>query len=487
MAEQPTHESALTLATQLRAGELTASEVIDERLRRLAAHENLASFIHTNPDKAKKEAQQADETWQKAKNNGTQSLAELPPLHGIPIAHKDLMNVANEPRTMGTRALTVTIDSKDAPGAKTLRTAGAISLGKTQVPEFGLNCYSENLVAAPARNPLNPERTPGGSSGGSAAAVASRILPFAPGSDGGGSIRIPALACGLTGLKPGRAKIPDDNTMLGRLDQFGGPQLVVTGPLAHTAKDAAFLYDVMLGGITKEAARTTAAGNLHPETSPLYKTLRAVEKAAKLRKLKIGVSLDSPFSHAHEIPLSTESTRALQLAIETLKKLGHSVQEAPINYDPSYPEAFYTLWTSGLTTLGIAEKNYNSLTPLTRTFLERALQKTPQQRQAAIEQLQHFSDNAARQWARYDLLLTPGLAHTPPEVGAFTALSPDEDYRAQCQWTPYTSMVNVVGNPAVAVPITTSATGMPMGVQLIGAPDTETLLLQIAAQIEGAR
>src|SRR5690606_27505172 len=121
--------------------------------------------------------------------------AQLPPLHGFPLAHKDLLEVAGAPTSYGTVAMPATVAENDAPGVAVLRAAGAISLGKTQVPELGLNAYSENLVAAPARNPLDLSRTPGGSSGGSAAAVAGGILTAAPGNDGGGSVRIPALAC----------------------------------------------------------------------------------------------------------------------------------------------------------------------------------------------------------------------------------------------------------------------------------------------------
>ena len=157
----------------------------------------------------------------------------LPLLHGMPLAFKDLTDVAGVVTTHGSAAL----DHKPAPAdgalAAVLKAAGVISLGKTQVPEFGLTAYSENRIAPPSRNPHAPSRSSGGSSGGSAAAVAAGLLPFAPGTDGGGSIRIPAAACGLVGLKPGRGLVPAG-------ESCGDPAgLVVAGPLARTAADAA--------------------------------------------------------------------------------------------------------------------------------------------------------------------------------------------------------------------------------------------------------
>ncbi|WP_309478041.1 amidase family protein [Leucobacter luti] len=168
-----------------------------------------------------------------------------------------------------------------------LRAAGAISLGKTQVPEFGLTGYSENLIAPPARNPLDPERTAGGSSGGSAAAVAAGMLALAPASDGGGSIRIPALACGLIGLKPGLGAIPAD-MQRGPHDEFGAPRLTVTGPLARSAADAALLFDAMRA----------------EPGDPAEPAVAAVQRADALTGLRIGVSATSPFEAAHPVPLS---------------------------------------------------------------------------------------------------------------------------------------------------------------------------------------
>ena len=183
-----------------------------------------------------KDAAAADAVHARAAREGT----ELPLLHGMPVAFKDLTDVAGVITTHGSAALDHKPALADGSLAATLKAAGVISLGKTQVPEFGLTAYSENRIAPPSRNPYALSRSSGGSSGGSAAAVAARLVPFAPGSDGGGSVRIPAAACGLVGLKPGRGLVPAG-------ESSGDPaKLVVAGPLARSAADAALMLDALV-------------------------------------------------------------------------------------------------------------------------------------------------------------------------------------------------------------------------------------------------
>ncbi|GAA1619204.1 amidase family protein [Leucobacter chromiireducens] len=456
--------SAHALRAELRAGTLSAREVTEHFLDRITERAELGAFVAVTAEHARTAAAEADERYAATPRDERD---RLPALHGIPIAHKDLTDVAGAPTTHGSAALPHAVALADAPGVQVLRDAGAISLGKTQVPEFGLTGYSENLIAPPARNPLDPARTAGGSSGGSAAAVAAGLLPVAPGSDGGGSIRIPALACGLVGLKPGLGAIPTD-VLRGVRDEFGSPRLTVTGPIARTAQDAALLFDTMRG-----AGRT---GHDEPAVT-------AVARAESLRGLRIGASDASPFASAYPTPLSPEARAAYELAGRILAGLGHTVDDAAVTYDPIYPQAFTRAWTAGLSLLELPDGAAERLAPLTRVFRERALARSVEDHTTAAAQLRAFAAHARMQWAQHDVMLTPGLAMLPPRVGAFTSLSPDDDYQLQCEWAPYTSMVNVTGLPAIAVPILTTEAGHSFGVQLIGRPGAEETLLQLAAQL----
>ncbi len=466
--------SAIELREALRRGEVSAREVTAEFLGRIAARSDLGSFLAITAERATADAAAADERWAAARASG----APLPPLHGLPTAHKDLTDVAGVPTTHGSAALVATPAAADSPGVAQLRAAGAISLGKTQVPEFGLTGYSENKVAPPARNPHDPTRTPGGSSGGSAAAVAAGLLPVAPGSDGGGSIRIPALACGLIGLKPGLGAVPTDLAR-GAVDEFGAPRLTVSGPLAHTAADAALLFDAMRGAGLR-------AGSAPGQRAGAEPALAAVARADELRGLRIGVSTESPFAPAHPTPLSAHARAAHERAATLLDGLGHHVSDAAIAYDRRYPEAFALGWTAGLSLLELPEGAAGKLMPLTREFRDHARRRPRAAHLEAAAQLREFAADVRGQWGRYDMVLTPGLAMAPPRVGEFTSLSPDADYRLQCEWAPYTSMVNVSGLPAVAVPILQDAAGLPFGVQLIGRAGSEERLLQVAAQLTGS-
>ncbi|WP_125100412.1 amidase [Leucobacter chromiireducens] len=452
--------TALELRAALHAGEISAREATSDALARIAAAASLGSFVSLAAEQARAAATAADERFARTPRDERRG---LPRLHGMPLAHKDLTDVAGLPTTHGSAAVARTVPSSDSPGVAVLRRAGALALGKTQVPEFGLTGYSENRIAGPARNPLDPERTAGGSSGGSAAAVAAGLLPVAPGSDGGGSIRIPALACGLIGLKPGLGAVPTDLAR-GPLDEFGAPRLTVTGPLARTAGDAALLFDAMRGA--------------HGEPA-----VAAVERAGELRGLRIGVSADSPFEPAHPVPLAPEARAAHGRAAELLAALGHHVEDAAMHYDSRYPHAFGIGWTAGLSLLELAPGDDERLMPLTRLFRERALARRRDDHLTAGSRLRAFAADARAQWGAYDVVLTPGLAMLPPRIGAFTSLHPDEDYRLQCEWAPFTSMVNVAGLPAIAIPILVTPGGHSFGVQLIGRAGAEETLLQLAAQL----
>ncbi|WP_427134788.1 amidase [Pseudarthrobacter sp. S9] len=481
------HElSAVQLRDALRSGELSSREAAGHFLDRIGEeNRHLGAFITVTAEQALKDAAAADAFHSRhaGKDDGA-----LPPLHGMPVAFKDLTDVAGVITTHGSAALEHKPALADGALAAALKGAGAISLGKTQVPEFGLTAYSENRIAPPSRNPHALSRSSGGSSGGSAAAVAAALVPFAPGSDGGGSVRIPAAACGLVGLKPGRGLVPAG-------ESSGDPAgLVVAGPLARSAADAALMLDALVPGADGPVADGPGADR--PGTAS-YLELASQEPP----RLRIGVSLDSPWQTIFPFTPDREALDALAEGIRRLEAAGHETTEAAIRYDNRYPGAFTTAWTAAVGSARIAPQREALLTPLTRTFRRRAQQRSPAKLNESLGFLRQFQRDTIAQYAGWDLMLMPALAQTPRPVGWFTgaghgdgywpaaewAGDADGDYRRQCEFAPWSSMVNVCGLPAISVPVHwtggAQGAGLPMGIQLIGRMGSEALLLQVATQL----
>lgn len=454
--------TALEQRNALRSGELSARELTEHYLSRIEQfNPSLGAFITVTADSALTEAAAADE--RQARGDA------LPPLHGVPLAHKDLTDVVGVVTTFGSAALDRVPAPADSPLVSVLRRAGAISLGKTQVPEFGLSCHSENLIAPPSRNPLNHDLSSGGSSGGSAAAVAAEMIPFAPGTDGGGSIRIPAAATGLIGLKPNRGRVPSGS---GQTD-LG--QFVVAGPIARTTADAALLLDAMVDEPNYHA--TSAAGH-----GPfLVEALRADGR------YRIGASTLSPFASAFPIELDEDARAGFEAGLNALAAVGHDVVPADLRYDGRYHEAFQAVWTAGLAVARIPAGREADLTTLARTLRRRAQERTATDLAAAVDILRQFEQDTIEQYAAFDMIATPALGMAPRPIGWYTAADADTDYMLQCQYSPYTSMVNVCGLPAVSVPVFTTATGLSMSIQLIGRPSAEGDLLAVSAQLEEHR
>lgn len=467
----PDEPTAVEWRDRLASGDVSAREVTGLFMSRIEERNPaLGAFLLPTPETAMREAAAADERFARGGPVGI--------LHGMPLAHKDLADVAGVPTTLGTTALEPYTPAQDGPLPAVLRRAGAISLGKTQVPEFGLSSYSENFVGPPARNPLDPTRSPGGSSGGSAAAVAAGMLPFAPGTDGGGSVRIPAAATGLVGLKPNRGRVPAG----GGQNDLG--QFVVAGPLARTAADAALMLDAMV-----------AEPNYHATSAaPLDGSFLAAALRAEGR-FRIGLSTVSPFSSRLDITLDPEATAALEAGVRDLTAAGHDVVDADLSYDENYPDAFRTVWTASLATLELPDGAEARLTPLTAAVRRRALRRSAADLVAAMDILRRFEADTIRAYSAYDMILTPTLGMTPRPLGWYQdnragaegwdedALGM-EDYARQCRYSPFTSMVNVCGLPAITVPTLTTETGLSMGIQLIGRPGAEAQLLAVAAQLE---
>ena len=484
----------------LRVGETTSVELTRHALERITdLNEHLGAFVHVSAEAALRTAGAADEAraaLAQGDGAGARDGSAAGRLLGVPTALKDGHDVAGMPTSWG--SLTTRTETGRVPDAEhsdelaaTLQDAGAVVLGKTQVPEFLLSSYSENRVFAPARNPFALDCSPGGSSGGQAAAVAAGILPAAIGSDGGGSVRIPAAACGLIGLKPGRGRVPSSDA----LSTVG--QLGVNGPIARTAADAALLLDVLCHtpGHTAIHRPVTAVAQ-----EPFSDT---VERAADgdtpwgTRPLRIGVSTASPFDATYEITVSAEARDALDTGAAQLRRLGHVVEDASLTYDPAYPEAFARLWTTATGQLPLDGREH-LLTGLARSFRARALERSAVALADAFDTLRRIEADLIRQFSRFDMVLTPALAMPPRPVGWFhegydiaDPAGADQDYMRQCQYTPWTSVVNVVGLPAITVPTTWSVPSsgdypgpVPMGVQLVGRASSEAWLLALAAQLD---
>lgn len=451
--------TALEQRDLLRRGELSSRELTTHYLDRIHARNmELGAFVTVTADAALAEAGAADQLQA--------SGADLPLLHGLPLAHKDLTDVAGVVTTHGSAALQHTVAAADSPLVAVLRRAGAISVGKTQVPEFGLSCYSENSVAPPSRNPLNPALSSGGSSGGSAAAVAAGLIPFAPGTDGGGSVRIPAAATGLIGLKPNRGRVPSG------AGQSDLGQFVVAGPLARTTADAALLLDAMVNEPNFHATSAAAHGSF------LDAALRADGR------FRIGVSTASPFAAAFPIELDDAAQAGFDAGVKALGAVGHEILEADLRYDPRYHEAFQTVWTAGLAVARIPADREKDLTTLARTLRRRAQGKSATDLASAVDILRQFEQDTIAQYSAFDIIATPALGMVPRPIGWYTDADADTDYLRQCQYSPYTSMVNVCGLPAISVPIFTTAEGLSMSIQLIGRPSAEADLLTVSAQLE---
>lgn len=501
---------AVALRDALQRGQISAVEVAAIARGRALALERpesgppLGAFVTVaSAEHTHRMASAADECAQQNRRNW----------HGLPMGLKDLQEVAGLPITWGSR-----VNAPDGPESAPLcsedddlaalhRAHGAVLFAKTQVPEFGLNCYSENLVGPPSRNPHEMECGSGGSSGGQAAAVAAGALPVAVGSDGGGSIRIPAAACGLIGMKPSRGLVAVGDACSDHA------QLAVQGPIARNPADAALVFD----GLTQcvldvpgqnRLFRPTAAPGTQAVRRPWAEepehagsALDAVIGARSghypwgHRPLHIGMSTASAFASAFPTPLSAQARSALAHGVEALRDVGHRVEETDLRYDPRYPEAFFALWTTSLGMLPLGLEEEQRLTGLAQHYRAAALERSAAELALAIRTLREIEKATVRAWDTYDVVLTPALAQTPRPLGWWwegydptDPASADQDYRRQCQYTPFTSLVNVVGLPAVVLPTTWersdfSEARVPMGIQLIGRPGSDVGLLVLAEQI----
>ena len=453
------HLSAQEQWDWLQAGEITPVELTRhylDRIERLDA--GLGAFVTVTAEAAIARA-----------GSLAESVPKSAPLWGLPLGDKDLVNRAGVRTGYGSRLMDGFVPDRSDALVEVLDAAGTVSLGKTSAPEFGLPSYTESLVAPPARTPWSTALGAGGSSGGAAVAVAAGLLPFAPGSDGGGSVRIPAAACGLVGLKPSRGLVPS-GTGLGSL---GG--LVVPGPLARTVADAAMLLDALVEGgdypFTVRAPRWDGGALLNA----------AVRGEGRFQ---LGVMTTSPWDDAYDIEIAPEASAALTLTLFELDAIGHGIEEFALEPDDSYAPNFRTIWQAGAAGIPAEGEQLDLLEPLTKWLVLRGRQVTARELASSLGALAEFERSVIRQFRRFDAVVTPALAMTPRPIGWYDAEDAERNFAQQVQYTPFTSFANVSGLPAITLPVAQTADGLPMGVQLVGRPGGEHVLLAIGAQLE---
>ena len=441
-------------ADRIAAGELTAVQAVEECLAAIdSRNPELNAFSVVLAERARAEAAERDA-----------AAAPLGPLHGVPIAIKEENDVEGCVTTFGGKANTTPVEA-DSGVVRRLRAAGAVIVGKTSMPEFGAWPYTEPISLGPARNPWDPAHTPGGSSGGTAVAVASGMVPTGIGGDGGGSIRIPASFCGLFGLKPQR----------GRVSTEPHPHLWwalgTLGPLTRTVLDSALVYDVIRGNEESDLYRAGDVGSF----------VEAVGRQPGRLRIGWTVKGTSPGVRPHRLHVqAVEDTAAL------LADIGHDVRE----FDGRLPDptaAFIPQFFAGIRTEADAVEHYERLEPSIRQAYRLGSWVRPGVVEWALRKTEQVSAKANRVFDSFDVLLTPVTANRPPKVGVLKGANVLTAALKSQPAISYTALWNVTGNPAAAVPCGLGPDGLPLSVQLVGRLADEPTLLSLSAQIEEAR
>ena len=460
------HElTAIELAAAIRDGELSPVAVTEHYLRRTAElNEKVGAFYTVTAELAAEQAATAEKAVARAADR-----SELPPLTGVPIPIKDLNMVAGVRQTLGSLAYESYVPDTDDYVVTKLRDAGVVITGKTSTPEFGLPCYTETKIGPPARTPWDLSRSAGGSSGGAAAAVAAGLAPAAQGSDGAGSIRIPSSVCGLFGIKPSRGRIsggPLAPDLLG----YG-----TDGPIARTVADAALLLDVMTGNFHGDMYTLPP---LPPGESFLGRASRPPGR------LLIGRTLQHPIPDAEVHP---DCVAAYEDASGLLASLGHEVEDIALPLGAEIVPFFETIYHAYATLTPVDPSQEHLLLPLTRYLRELGRATPAPDFIFAQAYMQFVTRPAIAALSAYDAILTPTVAQPPRPVGYFDEVDPAENFERQKRFTPWTAIYNVLGLPAVSVPLHWSAEGLPIGVMLAGRMGDEGTLISLSAQLEEAR
>ena len=451
---------ATALAAEIRAGRLSASEAVDAAIARIEARDPVLHAV-------------VAERFEAARAEARRPLPDGP-FTGVPFLVKSLgAQVAGLPTTRGSRLWADDVADADSTAVARFRAAGLVVLGMTNTPELGKNGTTEPVVHGPTHNPWRLGYSPGGSSGGSAAAVAGGLVPVAHGNDGGGSIRIPGAACGLFGLKPSRGRVPNTPT----LDSFAYP-LGCTGALARTVRDGAALLDAVAG---------PAVGD--PFAAPTPTRPFVDEVGAPPGRLRIGFTDRTAAGELVDAELGAAVRRMAAL----LESLGHAVDEATFTYDVDAHRTVMSV-IMGVSAAAQIDRRLAGLgreladddvEPFTRIMYDMARAVTALDYYRALQSIESLGREVGAAFESLDLLLTPTLGMAVPAHG-FADTTRPETMAGAARFSAFTGIFNVTGQPAASLPCGTDGAGLPIGVQLVGRYGAEDVLVRVAAQVEDA-
>jgi amidase len=457
-------QSAIDLASMVRSGEVSARELVQCSLDRIEElNPTLNAFVQVDADGALAAAdllKPGDER----------------PFAGVPIAIKNNRPVKGLRLTYGCSLMADYICDYDHNVTRRLRDAGFMIVGTTTLPEYGILPTSEARLFGPTRNPWDLQRTPGGSSGGAAAAVTAGIVPVAHGNDGGGSIRIPAACCGLVGLKASRGRVSV-------APELGDSSLTIDGVLTRTVADTAAILDVLAG---YEPGDATWAP---PPSEPF-----AQSAGTEPGRLRIAMTSLPPVPDAVVDPICT---RAVDEAAELLRSLGHEVEEVDPPWQADGLRELFGVVFSNHIALSIAysatiagrDPTAEDMEPMSWAIFSMIGKLGAVQGMAAAVQLQAFARRLVAFLSPYDALLTPALAERPLLLGTLDTAAPEpmSTFTRSGLFTPFTPVFNADGQPGISLPLFEGEDGLPLGVQIVGRPAGEGALLALAAQLEEAQ
>ncbi|WP_406635856.1 amidase [Amycolatopsis sp. WGS_07] len=442
------------LADAVRTREVSPVELAGEYLARIdRGNEKVGAYLTVDHEGALEAAREAEALVM----SGTR---DLPALCGVPVSVKDTWPVKGLRYTAGSKVFADRVAEVDAAVVTQLRRAGMVVLGKTNAAEFGCSSYTETAFG-PARNPHDRTRTAGGSSGGAAASVAAGLAPVAHGSDGGGSVRIPAACCGLVGIKPTRGRV----SPVPGADSAG---LATAGPIARTVADAALLLDVM---------STARPGDVHqlPPTPAGHFLNSASRDPGRLR---IGV-LRGPRTEDPQCRQACDDTA------ELLADLGHDVEEAAPSGPDDYRAEFTVVWSVLAGSVPVPDEREQDLLPLTRWLREKARGYDALTFMSALASMQATARRIADRYDRFDVVLSSTTATLPPLVGGLVDADPARTFENMLEFHPLTPLANITGQPSMTIPA--HQDGLPVGVLLTGRYGAEATVISVAAQLERAQ
>lgn len=454
-------------ADLLRSREVSSTELVRHHVDRIEHLDPLLhAFVTVTPERALASAALADARLS--------SGDPTPPFLGVPTAFKDLTFTAGVRTTLGSPLMRDFTPDVNAHVVTLIERAGFISLGKTNTPEFGLSSFTDNDLVGATRCPYDLSRNAGGSSGGAAAAVSAGLIPLAPGSDGGGSIRIPASCCGVVGFKPSRGRVSAGPIA----SDWSG--LTGDGTLARTVRDAAALLDAMAHPMP---------GDLRPlPAPPMPFSEWAQRDPGRLRIARWA----NPYLPG--IDVDPAGLQAWESTSRLLASLGHEVIDVANPFPADLEPQFNVIWSSGMAATWALLRTLapdpaaaeHSLRASTRYWLERGARTSGVDLVQAMQFLESTTRSVADQMTGFDAWLTPTLAMPPQPTTWFVDAEPAETHRRELAFTPFTAVYNMAGVPAASLPMHWTDDGLPVGVMLAGRPGADGPLFSLLAQVETA-